>query len=65
MRSGTRTVNSCRLNKWFTSEFPVDYSHRYTTGEGRKTQRPKCYDKNNKDKDNIPNKNNVNSNLMF
>lgn len=54
-----RTINSCRLNKWFSFEFPAGYSDQYTPGEGWRAQWPKYCDNCNKDEDNSPNINSV------
>lgn len=41
-----RTVYPCRLNKRFSSEFPVRYPVQYTLDEGRRAQWPKHCDNN-------------------
>lgn len=44
MICGTRTVRPRRLEKVFSSEYPVGYLDRYVPEEGRTAKRPKCCD---------------------
>lgn len=53
------------LNKGFYSKFPVNQPDRYIPDEGWKAQRPKGYDNNHKEEDNIPHIKSVNNNSSF
>lgn len=52
MGSRTRAVYPRELNKGFSPEFALGYSHRHTTDEGLRPKRPKRCVNNNKDEDN-------------
>lgn len=51
MSSGTGTIYSCGLHKGLISRFPEGCHDRKSPDEGRRIQRPKRCDKNNKDGD--------------
>lgn len=51
MGGGMRTIYPERRNKAFSEKYPKCYPEEQTPEEGQMSQRPKCCDHNNKDKD--------------
>lgn len=51
MGGGMRTIYPERRNKVFSEKYPKCYPEEQTPEEGQMSQRPKCCDHNNKDKD--------------